>query len=42
MALAPQCGFASSIGGNPHCEDQQKAKIERIIEVAGDVWPDAN
>jgi len=42
LALAPQCGFASSIGGNPLSEDQQKAKIERIIEVAGDVWPDAN
>ena len=41
LALAPQCGFASSIRGNPLSEDDQKAKLARIVEVAHDVWPDA-
>jgi 5-methyltetrahydropteroyltriglutamate--homocysteine methyltransferase len=39
--LAPQCGFASSIGGNPLGEDDEAAKLARIVEVASEVWPDA-
>ena len=41
LALAPQCGFASSIRGNPLGEDDQKAKLARIVEVAHEVWADA-
>jgi 5-methyltetrahydropteroyltriglutamate--homocysteine methyltransferase len=41
LALAPQCGFASSIGGNPLGEDDEAAKLARIVEVASEVWPDA-
>lgn len=40
LALAPQCGFASSIRGNPLGEDDQKAKLARIVEVAHEVWAD--
>jgi 5-methyltetrahydropteroyltriglutamate--homocysteine methyltransferase len=38
LALSPQCGFASSIGGNPLDEDDQEKKLERIVEVARAVW----
>jgi len=41
LALAPQCGFASSIVGNPVTLDDQIAKLSRIVEVARDVWGDA-
>ena len=38
LAVAPQCGFASSIVGNPLTEDIEKAKLARLVEVANDVW----
>jgi 5-methyltetrahydropteroyltriglutamate--homocysteine methyltransferase len=38
LALSPQCGFASTLPGNLVTEDIQRAKLERISEVAGDVW----
>ena len=41
LALTTQCGFASSIKGNPMTEAEQEAKLSRIVEVARDVWPDA-
>jgi 5-methyltetrahydropteroyltriglutamate--homocysteine methyltransferase len=41
LALSPQCGFASSIQGNPLTEADQRAKLARIVEVAREVWTDA-
>jgi 5-methyltetrahydropteroyltriglutamate--homocysteine methyltransferase len=41
LALSPQCGFASSIKGNPLTEADQEAKLARIVEVAASVWADA-
>jgi 5-methyltetrahydropteroyltriglutamate--homocysteine methyltransferase len=41
LALSPQCGFASSIRGNPLGEADQEAKLARIVEVAKQVWGDA-
>jgi len=41
LALTTQCGFASSIKGNPMTEAEQEAKLARIVEVAHDVWEDA-
>src|SRR3954464_13047465 len=38
LALSPQCGFASSIKGNPLGEAEQRAKLARIVEVAHRVW----
>src|SRR5690606_26701668 len=32
LALSPQCGFASSIKGNPLSEADQEAKLARIVE----------
>ena len=39
LAISPQCGFASSIGGNPMTEAQQEAKLVRLVEVAQSIWP---
>jgi 5-methyltetrahydropteroyltriglutamate--homocysteine methyltransferase len=41
LALSPQCGFASSIKGNPLGLADQEAKLRRIVEVAGQVWGDS-
>jgi 5-methyltetrahydropteroyltriglutamate--homocysteine methyltransferase len=38
LCLSPQCGFASTEEGNVLSEDQQWAKIVRVIEVAREVW----
>jgi 5-methyltetrahydropteroyltriglutamate--homocysteine methyltransferase len=38
LALSPQCGFASSIKGNPLGHAEQEAKLARIVQVAAKVW----
>ena len=38
LALSPQCGFASGIAGNLISADEQWRKLERVLEVARDVW----
>jgi 5-methyltetrahydropteroyltriglutamate--homocysteine methyltransferase len=39
LALSPQCGFASVIGGNPVPEESQAAKFRLIRDVAARAWP---
>jgi len=39
LALSPQCGFGSDVVGNLIGEDDQKRKLERVVEVARKVWP---
>jgi 5-methyltetrahydropteroyltriglutamate--homocysteine methyltransferase len=41
LCISPQCGFASSIGGNPLSEAEQEAKLRRLVDVATDVWGSA-
>ncbi len=38
LCLSPQCGFASTEEGNLLTEDEQWAKLARVVEVARDVW----
>ena len=38
LALSPQCGFASTVAGNPVTIDDEKAKLSMIVEVAYKVW----
>jgi len=38
LAISPQCGFASSVDGNLLSEDEQKRKLERVVERARQVW----
>ena len=38
LCVSPQCGFASTEEGNSVTEDQQWAKLARIVEVAQRVW----
>jgi 5-methyltetrahydropteroyltriglutamate--homocysteine methyltransferase len=38
LALSPQCGFASTHHGNTLTEDEQWRKLERVVDVARQVW----
>jgi len=38
VALSPQCGFASGIGGNALSESEQWRKIDVMMETARQVW----
>jgi 5-methyltetrahydropteroyltriglutamate--homocysteine methyltransferase len=38
LALSPQCGFASTIGGNKLTEEDEKRKLELVVETAREVW----
>jgi 5-methyltetrahydropteroyltriglutamate--homocysteine methyltransferase len=38
LCLSPQCGFASTHHGNALTEDEQWRKLERVVEVAQEVW----
>ena len=38
LALSGQCGFSSTVEGNVLTYDQQRAKLELIVNVAHDVW----
>ena len=40
LAISPQCGFSSSLEGVMNT-DQQHAKLDRLMEVARDIWNDA-
>ncbi len=38
LCLSPQCGFSSTEEGNKLTIDEQRAKLELLVEVAADVW----
>ncbi|MDB5688485.1 MAG: 5-methyltetrahydropteroyltriglutamate--homocysteine S-methyltransferase [Sphingomonas bacterium] len=38
LCLSAQCGFSSTHEGNDITEDQQRAKLEMIVEIAQDMW----
>ena len=38
LCISGQCGFASTEEGNALTEDEQWAKLRRIVEVADEVW----
>ncbi len=38
LALSPQCGFSSGIGGNAMTVDDEVAKLKLVVETAREVW----
>jgi 5-methyltetrahydropteroyltriglutamate--homocysteine methyltransferase len=38
LGLSPQCGFATSIGGNAISVADEKAKLDVIVATAETVW----
>ena len=41
LAVSPQCGFASVEEGNPVSPEDQRRKLELVVDVAETVWPSA-
>jgi 5-methyltetrahydropteroyltriglutamate--homocysteine methyltransferase len=38
LCLSPQCGLSSTHHGNALSQDDQWRKLERVVEVAREVW----
>jgi 5-methyltetrahydropteroyltriglutamate--homocysteine methyltransferase len=38
LGVSPQCGFASTVGGNPLSDDDQRAKLALVVNLARSVW----
>src|SRR5262245_3938225 len=38
LAISPQCGFACDVAGNLISEDDQKRKLERVVETERQLW----
>ncbi len=41
LALSPQCGFSSGIGGETMTVEREKEKLALIVETAKEIWGDA-
>ena len=41
LALSPQCGFSSGVGGETMTIEQQMEKLRLVVEVATEVWGSA-
>jgi 5-methyltetrahydropteroyltriglutamate--homocysteine methyltransferase len=40
LAISPQCGFASTMGGNPVTEADERAKLKLCVDAARAIWGD--
>ena len=38
LAISPQCGFASTVAGNPITEADERAKLALVVEAAKAIW----
>jgi len=38
LAISPQCGFASTVAGNPMTEADERAKLKLVTETAKAIW----
>jgi 5-methyltetrahydropteroyltriglutamate--homocysteine methyltransferase len=38
LGISPQCGFASTMGGNPVTEADERAKLRLCVEAAKSIW----
>ena len=38
LAIGPQCGFASTVAGNPVTEVDERAKLALIVQAAKVIW----
>jgi 5-methyltetrahydropteroyltriglutamate--homocysteine methyltransferase len=38
LAMSPQCGFASTVGGNPLTIEDEKQKLDLLVRTAARIW----
>jgi 5-methyltetrahydropteroyltriglutamate--homocysteine methyltransferase len=41
LAISPQCGFASTVAGNPMTEADERAKLRLVTDTAKAIWGEA-
>ena len=41
LAVSPQCGFASTVAGNPLSDADQWAKLKIAVDAANTIWDDS-
>ena len=41
LAIGPQCGFASTVAGNPVTEADERRKLALVVEAARELWGSA-
>ena len=42
LCVSPQCGFASMFLGNPVTEEDERKKLSLVVDIANDLWGDAD
>jgi len=42
LAIGPQCGFASTVAGNPITETDERAKLALVVKAAKEIWRGAD
>jgi 5-methyltetrahydropteroyltriglutamate--homocysteine methyltransferase len=38
LGISPQCGFATNLSGSPLTLEDERAKLQLVVDVAGEVW----
>jgi len=38
LGISPQCGFATNLTGSPLTQADERAKLQLVVEIAGEVW----
>jgi 5-methyltetrahydropteroyltriglutamate--homocysteine methyltransferase len=38
LAISPQCGFASTVAGNPVTEADERRKLKLVVDAAHEIW----
>jgi 5-methyltetrahydropteroyltriglutamate--homocysteine methyltransferase len=38
LAISPQCGFASTVAGNPVTEADERVKLKLVVDAAAAIW----
>jgi 5-methyltetrahydropteroyltriglutamate--homocysteine methyltransferase len=38
LGISPQCGFATNLTGSPLTRENQRAKLQLVVDIAGEVW----
>jgi 5-methyltetrahydropteroyltriglutamate--homocysteine methyltransferase len=38
LGISPQCGFATNLTGSPLTLEDERAKLQLVVDVASEVW----
>jgi len=38
LGISPQCGFATNLTGSPLTREDERAKLQLVVDIASEVW----